>query len=264
MARKGNGTAKQAPKPTVALVKAVAKKVVDAALEDKYVTQFIQTSGYPRYLNGEILGTSADLFPLMPAISQGTDSNNRVGDRIRPKKMRVDFTMTCNGEVNSSWLLQTRLMVLQDKSIKDTLALLPSAGVQPGTPIGTELLNTGGGVVGFTGAPAGIMTRINRERYIVIKDVQKELINGSGLGPVLTNSWGGGQAYVSGAQCHKFSVVIPTPAVLKYSKALDIYPSNFAPFFVLGYVQPDGNAASASIPLRVAINYVVHLDYEDA
>jgi len=255
---------KQLTKPTVALVKAVVKKVNDAALEDKYVTQFIQTSGYPRYLNAEILGTSADLFPLMPQILQGVDSNNRVGDRIRPKKMRVDFTMSCNGEINSSWLLQTRLMVLQDKSIKDTNALLPNPGVQPGTPVGTDLLNVGGGLSGFTGAPGGIMTRINRERYTVIKDIHKELINGAGLGPILPNSWGGVQSFVSGAQCHKFSVVIPTPAVLKYAKATDSFPTNFAPFFVLGYAQPDGNAASSSIQSRVAINYVVHFDYEDA
>jgi hypothetical protein len=62
----------------------------------------------------------------------------------------------------------------------------------------------------------------------------------------------------------KFSVKIPTPKVLKYSRNLDTYPSNFAPFLCLGYVQPDGNASPDNLLTRVACNFVTHLDYEDA
>lgn len=245
-----------------ALVRTVAKKVVAQSLEDKYETRLSQSTGYPRLYDSVI--TSNDIYALMPAISQGTASNERVGDRIRPKRMRVDFTLATNNAENSSLLVNARLFVLEDKSIKATLDLAPIAGTQPGSPIGTELLSYGGINQGYTGLPSDDMARVNRERYTVIKDVKRELIKAVGQGPIVSNSYIGGQTFVTGQSCYKFSVVIPTPAVLKYSNALDTFPSNFAPFFVLGYSQPDGNAAGSSLLQRVVLGYVCHLDFEDA
>lgn len=246
----------------MALIRAVAKKVVDDRLEDKYETRLSQTNGYPRYYDSAI--TSNDIYPLLPAISQGTASNERVGDRIRPKNMRVDFTLTTNNADNSSLIAMCRLMVLTDKAIKNSLELPPITGTQNGSPVGTELLQYGGVLSGFTGIPSDEMARINRERYSVIKDIHKELIKAVGQGPLPSNSYIGGQTFVTGQSTYKFSVNIPTPATLKYSNPTDTFPSNFAPFFVLGYVQPDGNAGGSSLLQRVALGYVVHLDYEDA
>lgn len=249
--------------PTVALVKAVAKKVVSDSMEDKYQTRLCQTSGYPRLFDAGI----QSVFPLLPIITQGTTSNERIGDRIRPKRMRVDFTLSANYAIPSSIIANCRLIVMNDKAIKSTPDLLAIVGTQPGTPIQTELLQYANTLAGYTSTPSDDMARVNYERYSVIKDIRKEVIKGAGLGPIVTNSYVGDQVFVSPQTVHKFSVVVPTPKVLKYSNATDNYPSNFAPFFVLGYVDPNGNAGNVPdnwLTQRIALNFVTHLDYEDA
>nr|WPR18611.1 MAG: capsid protein [Chemarfal virus 231] len=64
--------------------------------------------------------------------------------------------------------------------------------------------------------------------------------------------------------CRVLTCEIPCPAKLLYSSVVDQWPSNFAPFFCLGYVQPDGNASPDTLITRVACSWVSHLDFEDA
>lgn len=255
---------KRVPKSTKALVKAVAKKVVSDALEDKYCTSTTgNIGGVPTYFNASI-GTNAEVYRCLPEIFEGVASNQRVGDKIKPKRLRVDFVITANGSYNSSQLNQVRLFVLQDKSIRNVLALKDVALTQIGTPIGSQLLDLGGTLTGFLGQPYQIMSRVNRERYTVFKDQVFELCSGTGQTPQAGNTYNGTQTFVSGQQCWRASVNIPCPAVLKYSNSVDTFPTNFAPFFCLGYTQPDGNATPDNILTRVAVNWVIHLDYEDA
>lgn len=242
----------------------MAKKVISDQLEDKYETRLLQSSGYPRLYDAGI----TSVFPLMPVISQGLESNNRIGDKIRPRRMRVDFTVSANYDLSSSLVTNVRLMVLNDKSIKDTLALPTIAGTQPGTPITTELLQYASTLAGYTATPTDDTARINYERYSVIKDVHREVLKGYGAGPnVVVNGLIGNQTFVGSQITHKFSVYIPTPRVLKYSAATDTYPTNFAPFFVLGYTNPGGftgNTPDNWLTQRIYCNAIVHLDFEDA
>ena len=165
---------------TVALVKAVAKKVVDDALEDKYATSYLGlANGGPSYFNAGI-GGNYECYPLLPLMYQGTNSNQRVGDKIRPKSLRVDFIITANGSYNSSQLNQIRMFVLQDKSIRNSNALKDIPLTQTGTPIASELLDLGGSLSGFSGRPDQIMFRVNRQRYTVFKDKVIELCAGNG------------------------------------------------------------------------------------
>jgi len=244
-----------------ALVTAVAKKVVSDALEDKYITAGAGST--PKYYNAGI-SSNSEIEVLMPAMQQGTNSGDRIGDKIRPKRLRVDVVVTTNGTLNSSQLNLVRIFFLEDKSIRNSVALKDIALTQIGTPIATQLLDSGGVLSGFTGVPNQIMRRVNRQRYTVFKDKVAELLAGTGQTPNASNGYNGSQVFVSGQQCFRFSVVIPTPAVLKYSQAADNYPSNFAPFMAVGYVQPDGNASPDNLISRITVNWVSHLDYEDA
>jgi len=244
-------------------VKAVAKKVVTDALEDKYNKEEIAFGGLPVYFNAAISST-AECFPLLPKIAQGTDSHQRVGDRIRPKKFTVDVVICANGSYNSSSLNQVRLFILQDKSIKFTPDIRSIVATQPGTPIATQLIDYGSSVGGFQGIPNQIMMRVNKRKYTVFHDKVVEVLSGNGQTPQAINGYNGSQVFVSGQQCYKLRFTVPTPAVLKYSQLLDVYPSNFAPFMCLGYVQPDGNASPDNLLTRVACSWVSHLDYEDA
>lgn len=246
-----------APVKTTALVRAVAKKVVADALEDKYSSFLINPlTSLPTYFNAGIAST-AEVFPVLPPVAQGTNSNQRIGDKIRPKKLRVDCVITANGSFSSSQMNQVRLFILQDKSIKNLNALFS-------TPISTQLLDLGGTTDGFKGLPADIMRRVNKQRYNVYADKVFEILSGQGQTPQPVNTYVGNQVFVSGEQCYKVSFVVPTPAVLSYSNSADVWPVNYAPFMCLGYVQPDGNAFPDFLLTRVACNWVSHLDYEDA
>jgi len=257
--------AKKAKKaPANKMVRAVAKKVVADMLEDKYVSTSINVfSGTPISFNASI-SSNSECYPLLPKVSQGTNSNNRVGDKIRPKKLRVDFVITANGTLSSSQINQVRLFILQDKSLRNSADLQSVPASQPGTPISAELIDFGGTTGGFSGIPDHIMRRVNKQRYTVFQDRVFEILSGYGQTPNPTNAYIGQQQYVSGEQCYKVSFVIPTPAVLVYSGQLDTWPTNFAPFMCLGYVQPDGNALPDYLLQRVQCNWVSHLDYEDA
>lgn len=247
-----------------AVVRAVAKKVVADMLEDKYASASINPfSGTPVSFNASI-SSNSEVYPLLPQISQGTNSNNRFGDKIRPKRLRVDFVITANGTLSSSQINQIRLFVLQDKSIRNSNDLRSIPVTQPGTPITAQLIDFGGTVGGFSGIPDHIMRRVNKQRYQVFHDRVFEVLSGSGQTPNPINAYTGTQQYVSGEQCYKVSFVIPTPAVLVYSGQVDTWPTNFAPFMCLGYVQPDGNALPDFLLQRVVCNWVAHLDYEDA
>jgi len=87
---------------------------------------------------------------------------------------------------------------------------------------------------------------------------------GSGQTPNSTNSYVGTQQFVGTQQAWKLRFNIPTPAVLKYSAFNDDYPSNFAPFICLGYIQPDGNASPDNLITRIQMIYRSHLWFEDA
>lgn len=239
----------------VSLVRAVAKKVLSDALEDKYNRAEIQAGGQPLLFNASIT-TYTECYNLLPSVVQGVDSFNRIGDKIRPKSLRVDMYIVANGTLTTSMLQRVRLFVLQDKSISNWTAI-------SGTPIGTQLLDFGSFLGGYSGLPNCELIRVNKRRYKVIKDKNMTLLKGTGLTPNV-GGLNGTQTFMATNQYHRFSFKIPTPAVLNYSNPGDSYPTNFAPFMCLGYTQPDGDAAPDSGVFKVACQFSSHLDYEDA
>ena len=247
---------------TTALVKAVAKKVLDSQVEDKYVAYTLYpappgTQGYPISFNASIT-TGSELYPLLPPLLNGVSSYQRVGDRIRPKRFTVDVIVSANGGLTSSQLNMVRLFLISDKSYGNW------DDVRTNTPITTELLNNGAGTQGFTGIPHTLCMPVNAERYKVHHDKILQVRAGQGQTPNSTNSYVGTQAFVGTQQAWKLRFVIPTPAVLKYSAFNSDYPTNFAPFICLGYIQPDGNASPDNLITRVQMIYRSHLWFEDA
>ena len=249
-------------KATKALVRSVAKKVISSQLEDKYVGYTLQpappgTPGYPISFNASItVGT--ELYPLLPPLLNGASSYQRVGDRIRPKRFYVDVIVSANGGLTSSQLNMVRLFLLCDKALGNW------DDVRVNTPITQDLLNNGAGTQGFTGIPHTLCMPVNTERYKVLHDKVLQVRAGTGQTPNSTNGYVGSQTFVGTQQAWKLRFNIPTPAVLKYSGFNNDYPSNFAPFICLGYIQPDGNASPDNLITRVQMSYRSHLWYEDA
>jgi len=218
----------------------------------------------PNILNNVGLST---VYPCLPGVDQGVNLFTRLGNKITPKSLRIMFTITVNPAVACSEDLVCRLLCLSDKSIKDTTALVSSA-TQPGTPIESELLNNGdGSYVGFLGKPRDVLMRINRNRYTVHHDRLIKITKGEGDLSYTLNTYAGTQTFVSTGQSHQFSVRIPLPKTLTFAQDNFIYPTNSAPFWCMGVVQPSGDGTAGQVVAlnnHVLVNYTSHFDYEDA
>ena len=281
--RKGNAT-----KASTAFVKKV-QAVIHKNSEDKYVTLFpnawtglaIQPGagwngqGTAIYQSPPIRNNAvvSNIIPLLPPIEQSnavlgqfSEAMQRVGNRITPKSLRVDFTVSFRSDNVNANQLMVRLMCLSDKSIRNVPDLIASAGV-PGTPTDAELFNYGNGTYGtFNGIPYDMKWRVNRNRYTVHSDKVFRLEKGYGQLPAPTNPvpYAGSVTTISPAMTKSFSVNIPTPKELIYETNTKVYPSNFAPFWACGFVQPDGDGTVVYLTDYIMVNYTTHLVFEDS
>lgn len=209
----------------------------------------------------------ATIHPLLPAVQQGVASFQRIGDRISPKSLVVKFTVTVNPAVVPVEDLYCRLFCLSDKSIKET-TLLVASPVNPGTPIETELFDNGDGTyVGFSGYPRDISMRVNRNRYTVHHDRLIKITKGQGDLGNIPNVYQGNMTFASPLMSHELTLRVPLPKTLNYAQNNFQYPTNAAPFWCLGFIQPsgDGNAAQViALNQHILANYTVHFDYEDS
>lgn len=276
--RKANRVAKLSAPMKKAIV-----KVVHAQSEDKYVAIFPGAGGgrvnpgtpwsgtagsamfsTPNILNNVGLST---VYPCLPGVDQGVNLFTRLGNKITPKSLRVVFTITVNPAVAGSEDLVCRLLCLSDKAIRDTTELI-SSPTQPGTPVETTLLNNGdGSYVGFGGKPRDVEMRINRNRYTVHHDRLIKITKGEGDLAYTLNTYSGAQTFVSAGQSHQFTVRIPLPKTLQYGQDNFIYPTNAAPFWCMGYVQPSGDGTAGQVIAlnnHILVNYTSHFDFEDA
>jgi len=270
----------KAPAKLSAPVTAAVKQIVRGDLENKYLTLF------PGYVNAISPGLAwaaqgtgilqvpavrnsalgINIVPLLPPLSQGVQQNQRIGDKVRPVSLKVDFTVSFDGRNVNSNVLACRLMCLKDKSIKTIKDLIFSA-TQPGTPVDQQLMDYGNGVNGgYNGLPYDQHWRINTERYSVISDLKFELRKSFGQTPHATNSvpYAGSLQFTDSTMTRQFSVTVPTPQTLLYSNDLDLYPTNFAPFWCIGFSQPDGDGTVDYLANAIMVNYTTHFVYEDA
>lgn len=241
------------------MVRAVAKQVLHQQLEDKYNTRNITPAAVPQSKPGDINPTT--LEGVLPLVYQGDDSWERIGDRVRPKRLRVDITVTSNGILPEAWLGTVRFLILEDKSNKNEQDIPAVTG-----PRILQLLDNGPNQFGFTGRNQDVNYRINTRLFKVHCD--KKLILSKSFGSRLAS--GSPAVAVSGlgtTVSYRFSVVVPTPATLVYQGPSYGTPTNFAPFACIGYAFNDSNYAAdpAELPnARITWNMLSHFDYEDA
>jgi len=257
------------------------KRIIHKEVENKYVTSYparadASQPGQPWAAAGTgVLQvpsirnnvTLSNIVPIMPPIAQGLTDSSRVGDKIRPLSMSIHFDVSMfSKNVNANFLL-VRLLCLSDKAIKTTLDLPFTAGSHVGTPVDTQLFDYGNGVNGgFNGSPYDVNWRVNRKRYTVHHDRVFKLVKGYGQLPHSTNE----VPYAGSVQCidhwmtQRFTLKIKCPKELKYQTDLDLFPTNFAPFWAVGFVQPDGDGTVDYLANQIMVNYTTHFDYEDA
>lgn len=196
------------------------------------------------------IGTSAECYPMMPTIAQGTDDNNRIGDKIRGRYLYIKGHLQYNASyinaVASNYVPPStcRLMVLSQKNIKSNF--------QIGTLADTDNLlkdNVGTGTGrAYVGAMTDNLAPINKDLFKVHMDKKIK------MDAIVQHSDTTGSMAFVGLKAYYFSCRIKLPATLYYDTTNAGNPNNFAPFFCMGSVLEDGTSPwQASSPYRVTI-----------
>lgn len=115
--RRAANRKKQAKKGTVAMMRKIAKEVINQKSETKYVAQALYGSGSTVQPS---LSTPADLFPLMPRLLVGTESFQRVGARIENLRIKTTFTFWLDNNENQvqNNNIFVRVYFLRSKQVK--------------------------------------------------------------------------------------------------------------------------------------------------
>lgn len=241
--------AKRLSKPLRRAMTQVAKKVISRRAEDKMVGAYVEQDVFHNSAIG-----SADCEPVMWQISQGTDSRNRLGDRITPKSIRVKGVLSLNHVTPPTGTadIYARVLILSQKDIKSGAEVL-SNGVD--TDI---LLKAGFGSsaleIPFSGNTGELMIPVNTDKFRVYYDRIFKFSqfgdNGVENLPKYSHMWS-----------YTFTKK-NLPATLTYDESSGDWANNFCPFVAIGYAYSDGTAPD-TVGTKLISNILTQVRFED-
>jgi len=236
-----------APKTRKAVTN-IVKAVISRNQEDKVIGWKVEDG----VTHNSPIG-SADCVPLVQQIGQGVSAQQRVGDRIKPKSLRLRGVVsfmpdTCSTSQN----VYVRLLVLAQKNIK------VGSDIAGGSVDANHLLRPaylGSDQQPFGGASRNLYEPINTDLFTVYMDKVVKLT-------CSLVTAGGREAMPLYSARYSFTMK-KLPAALTYDDGNGDWANNCAPFFALGYAFPDGTADPV-ITRRLINTCSSFLQYEDA
>lgn len=237
---------------TRAGVLAIVRKMLDRKIEDKRVGWLLENG----VSHNSGIGP-ADCLPLVQQIvpidsTTGDTSTQRIGDRLKPKSLRVRGIISVAPDQGSIQNLYVRVLILAQKDIKvgssvaagnvDTAHLLKPAFVSaPGLV-----------EVPFRGDTSDVFAPINTDKFRVYYDKVHKLCPATNA--TVENTMGS----------YRWSYTFKDmPASFSYDAGNGDWANNFAPFCCVGYAYADGTAPD-TVSLRIKSTYSSLLTYEDA
>ena len=218
-------------------------------------------ANYVEYVTPAI--TTGTLRPVLPALAEGVNPNQRVGAQIAPKVIKIRGTLCFANEYAEGFAADVRIMVCTNKQQRYMPDLLADAGGQ----YSNTLLWDGstGNPAQYKGAqPYYNLLPINNKGWKSIHDQVVHLRNSNGTVPSPTT-----QAFLGTQYSKDFEIVLTSadlPAQLKYDGGLGVaFPTNFAPVLCMGWTYPDtaitiGDPAYQKV---ITVQYTVSMIYED-
>lgn len=235
------------------------KRVLDVMrgqLETKEAYHALPPTDFNSFVN-----TSSDILQVIPSISKGTNDNNRIGDQIRPQKMKLKAIIQLlpqdNSQPNAYRKIWYRFVVLTPKPF----ANLGSATANFATWAGS-ILKKGGTTTGLNGDIVDYSADFNHDMVTVHYQKKGFLNQGAFYGAAAS-----GVVYPSDNVVHFFdkTFTFGKNTVWKYDDSVSagLVPSHTAMLAVLTYGFVDGSAAD-SLSTRVRLQFTSTLEYEDA
>lgn len=199
----------------------------------------------------------ADCIPVVQEIADGTNAQQRVGDRVKPKSLKVSGVVSFdNNDLNTSQDIYVRVVIAAQKNIKVGSAV--TGGVDTDHLLRPAF--AGLDQIAFDGNTLNLNMPINKELFRVYYDKIHKLTSAQvstgivGFGSVEAN------AGYSKRWSYKFKKL---PASLTYDDGNGDWANNFAPFLAIGYAFSDGTAPD-TVTTRIRSSVTSLLEYEDA
>lgn len=206
------------------------------------------------------IGTG-DCYPLIPAIPQGTDDWQRIGDKIKPKYLKV----TCHGHLVADPVggspgitagpqlngvagqvpIMVRVIAFTQNDIK-------AASSGANVDVGQLLRGDNGAGTYFNGYTTDLLRPVNTDKFKVLKDKKFELV------PCPGHTQDGQYKLF-----YQFSFKVKCPATLKYDNNSVNLPNNFAPFISVGYAYVNGQSPD-TVATPLSFGVTSHMVFEDA
>jgi len=241
-------------KPAAQAVTNIVNNVLTRELETKYAAQ---ATNYTGFNSGISLYSEA--YPALPVIGQATapaNTHQRVGDSISPMSCTLSIDLAI-AHISRTTAMRVHLWVLTRKDTK-TMANVVSMTGQP------LLFSSGSGSPqGYNGLPTDSMRRLNFNDFTVLHHKTHVLVGNVGYGNEDTTAGNAPNTTPQGT-CVRYNLKIPCPKTLKYAEGTgSVYPTNYAPFFFVGYEKVDGSAPDIANRSIVA-SWVQQMTFKDA
>lgn len=244
-------------KPAAKTVRKIVKAELSRQAEDKLVSILTTKT------HNSAISSASDCYQLVPNCSKGTDPNERVGDTIRPKRLKVQVKVRLEDrhyDTNTQTLypIKVRLLILKQKNIKSYTQM---ASVFDSAHLLRTYENGSGTEIAYTGDTNDDMRMVNTDLFTVLMDKKITLkpqfaYFSTSIGstedikyPVLPNEV-------------VFTKYIKCPAKLTFDDGNGNTANNFCPFACLGYSYIPGLSGDVSTT-QVTCSILSSLYYED-
>lgn len=263
------------PKRTRTAVAKVAKQVLNRMVETKHAYQTLFTTWMPQYGHTIPAGGQPQLYNGLFDINQGDTAMDRQGNIIRPTKLYTDLQIMLNdrtsdvGGSNSlaydGWDITVHVWYGVTRNYNRTFTVLADAPSILGNMFDNQF--SPGSQTAWTGKFTDQLNPVNKETYL-LKHKSVRLSKGPGI--VNTADAVSSSRYEPAKTFAQMRLSFKPPKQMHFND-LEGLPTDYAPFFVIGYCHNDSTQAANTVTgtglltkPAIQIQASQHLFFKDA
>lgn len=210
------------------------------------------------YSQGSLAAVGA-WYPAIPKLGEGTGDYQRVGGKIHPTSVAVSLKVFFNPQNVDANSIYGVIYYGTSKMVKSW---------NNAAPIGNAaILDQGDGTnTTFSGDIFKLNHPVDRKGFNI-----KRIVFRMAKTPGIQNNdisgntvVGGNYSTANGMECRKFLLNIQHPKTLMYEDNTDGWPSNFAPFYAVGFCHADGSPLVVADNTLVKVSSHCHMYFKDA
>lgn len=245
----------------LAPVKRMVQRMINKNAETKYVATNVDLSGTdlgPLWPVKPTWTAFGDAKPAIPKLDEGTGDYQRVGGKIRPVSLAVSVKVVFNAYDLSCNSLIGVIYYGTDKANRT---------FQGGNfPLQTtNILDKGDGT---NKQWTGLLSDLNLPTDKHLFNIKRKTFRLSKTDGNLNTDVGGHPTggYSTSNGLSEYSTVLrfKTPKTLLYNADTDDYPSNFGPFYYIGFCHADGSSLTPQDQKLVYASTRVHMYFKDS